>query len=67
MLAIVDPLELVPQVDAVLFCVRALRTTRDQVRAARSAFSHLPDRPMGAVLTGLKRRGPDSYDYYYGY
>jgi capsular exopolysaccharide synthesis family protein len=67
MLSIVDPLELVPQVDAVVFCVRAQKTTRDQVRAARAALANLPERPIGAVLTGLKRRGPDSYDYYYGY
>jgi non-specific protein-tyrosine kinase len=66
LLAIVDPLELVEQVDAVLLCVRALRTTRDEVRAARTALSHLPARPLGAVLTGLKRRGPDSYHSYYG-
>ncbi len=67
MLSIVDPLELVPQVDAVVFCVRAQKTTRDQVRASRTALANLPERPTGAVLTGLKRRGPDSYDYYYGY
>jgi capsular exopolysaccharide synthesis family protein len=67
MLSIVDPLELVPQVDAVVVCVRAEKTTRDQVRAARAALANLPERPIGAVLTGLKRRGPDSYDYYYGY
>jgi non-specific protein-tyrosine kinase len=66
LLAIVDPLELVEQVDAVLLCVRALSTTRDEVRAARTALSHLPTRPIGAVLTGLKRRGPDSYHSYYG-
>jgi hypothetical protein len=67
LLSIVDPLQLVPRVDGVLFCVRAQRTTRDQVRAARVALANLPRRPVGAVLTGLKRRGPDSYDYYYGY
>lgn len=67
LLAIVDPLELVPQVDGVVLCVRAQRTTRDQVRATRAALANLPDRPVGAVLTGLRRGGPDSYDYYYGY
>jgi capsular exopolysaccharide synthesis family protein len=67
LLAIVDPLELVPQVDAVVFCVRASQTTREQVRASRDALANLPERPIGTVLTGLKRRGVDSYDYYYGY
>jgi receptor protein-tyrosine kinase len=67
LLSIVDPLQLVPRVEGVLFCVRAQRTTRDQVRAARVALANLPRRPVGAVLTGLKRRGPDAYDYHYGY
>lgn len=67
LLAIVDPLELVPQVDGVVLCVRAQRTTRDQARATRAALANLPERPVGAVLTGLRRGGPDSYDYYYGY
>jgi capsular exopolysaccharide synthesis family protein len=66
LLAVSDPLEVVPLVDALLVCVRAQRTTREQVRATRAALSHLPDRPAGAVITGLGR-GPDSYDYYYGY
>jgi Mrp family chromosome partitioning ATPase/capsular polysaccharide biosynthesis protein len=67
LLAVVDPLELVPLVDGVLVCVRASQTTRDEVHATRSALSRLPDRPMGAVLTGVSRGGPDAYDYYYGY
>jgi Mrp family chromosome partitioning ATPase/capsular polysaccharide biosynthesis protein len=67
LLSVVDPLELVPHMDALLFCVRAQRTTRDQVRAARAALANLADLPTGAVLTGLRRGGPDSYDYYYGY
>ena len=67
LLSVVDPLELVTHVDALIFCVRAQRTTRDQVRAARAALANLPELPTGAVLTGLRRGGPDSYDYYYGY
>ncbi|MGH2954139.1 MAG: AAA family ATPase [Solirubrobacterales bacterium] len=67
LLSVVDPLELMQHVDALIFCVRAQRTTRDQVRAARAALANLPDVPTGAVLTGLRRSGPDSYDYYYGY
>jgi Mrp family chromosome partitioning ATPase/capsular polysaccharide biosynthesis protein len=67
LLAVVDPLELVTKVDAALVCVRAERTTVDQVRAARAALANLPGRPLGAVLTGLRRGGPDSYDYHRGY
>lgn len=64
LLAVVEPLELIPQVDAAILCVRAQQTTRDQLRAARAALGNLPKRPTGAVLTGLRRGGPDSYDYY---
>lgn len=67
LLAVVDPLELVPQVDGVLVCVRVQQTTREQARAARASLATLPERPTGAVVTGLKRGDPDSYDYYYGY
>ena len=67
LLSVVDPLELMAHVDALLYCVRAQRTTRDQVRAGRAALANLPELPTGAVLTGLRRGGPDSYDYYYGY
>lgn len=66
LLAVADPLELVPLVDCVLVCVRAQQTTREQVRAVRSALGHLPERPAGAVMTGL-RPGDESYGYYYGY
>lgn len=66
-LAVVDPLELVPVVDGVVVCVRAQQTTRDEAHASRAALAALPERPIGAVLTGVTRGGPDSYDYYYGY
>ncbi len=67
LLAVVDPLELVEQSDAILFCTRAHRTTRDELRAARSALANLPERPCGVVVTGMRRDGPDAYSYYYGY
>lgn len=67
LLAVVDPLEIAPLVDGILICVRVEQTTRDQVRAARAAIATLPVRPMGAVVTGMKRGDRDSGYYYYGY
>lgn len=67
LLAVADPLELIPVVDAVLICVEVNRTTRDQARAARAMLEHLPERPTAAVLTGLRRKGGETYEYYYGY
>ena len=64
LLAVVDPMEILPRVDAAIVCVRVQRTTREQARAARVALSSLPERPMGAVLTGMRRGDPDAYDYY---
>jgi capsular exopolysaccharide synthesis family protein len=64
LLAVVDPMEILPHVDAAIVCVRAQQTTREQARAARAALSALPERPMGAVLTGMRRGDPDAYDYY---
>jgi succinoglycan biosynthesis transport protein ExoP len=64
LLAVVDPMEILPHVDAAIVCVRVQQTTREQVRAARAALSTLPERPMGAVLTGMRRGDPDAYDYY---
>ncbi len=67
LLAVVDPLAIVPHVDGVLVCVRVQQSTRDQVHAVRSALGHLPQKPTGLVVTGLNRSDPDSYDYDYGY
>ncbi len=66
LLSVADPLELASDAEAVLLCVRVQQTTRDQVRAAKAALSHLPSRPSGVVVTGL-RHGDETYEYYYGY
>ncbi len=66
LLSVADPLELASEADAVLLCVRVQQTTRDQVRAARSALGHIRERPSGVVVTGI-RPGDETYEYYYGY
>ncbi len=64
LLAVVDPMEILPHVDAGIVCVRVRQTTRQEARAARVALSTLPERPLGAVLTGMRRGDPDAFDYY---
>lgn len=65
--AVADPLELIPEVDAILLCVRLNQITQDELSSLLSSFDGLPKRPMGLVATGLHRGGPEAYEYYYGY
>ena len=69
LLSVVDTLELVPISDAVVVCVRASQTTRDQARAASGALAHFPRRSNGVVVTGLRSNDEAAgYGYYsYGY
>jgi capsular exopolysaccharide synthesis family protein len=67
LLPVGDTLGLIPQVDGVLFCVRLDQTTRDQADAAKRAMEHLPDKPTGLVVTGVKAGSDDDYYGYYSY
>jgi Mrp family chromosome partitioning ATPase/capsular polysaccharide biosynthesis protein len=64
LLPVGDALAVLQHVDAALLCIRLDQTTRDQAHAAKAAIQHLPARPVGLVLTGVR---PGREGYYYGY
>jgi Mrp family chromosome partitioning ATPase len=64
LLVVVDALELLPEAAAIVVCVRAGRTTRDQARAGKEAIARLPDRPAGLVVTGARPQDEAEYGYY---
>jgi polysaccharide biosynthesis transport protein len=65
-LSVVDALEVVPQVDGLVVCVRLARTTREEARATREALAHVPGRPTGVVVTGVRPDDESYYGYHYG-
>jgi Mrp family chromosome partitioning ATPase/capsular polysaccharide biosynthesis protein len=67
LLPVADTLEMIPNVDAILLCVRHSRTTQDQAEAARAAIARFETRPTGIVITGLKPKNADSQLYMYAY
>lgn len=64
LLAVADPLEVVPHVDAVLLCVRLDSTRRGEAVAGRQALARAPKRPVGVVATGVRAKGGDDYAAY---
>jgi capsular exopolysaccharide synthesis family protein len=65
LLPVGDTLEILPQVDAVLLCVRLRQTTMDQAAGAKQILEHMPEKPTGLVITGLTRSSDDDYYGYY--
>lgn len=64
LLAVADPLEVVPHVDAVLLCVRLESTRRGEAIGGKQALSRAPKRPVGVVATGVRAKGGDDYAAY---
>ncbi len=67
LLPVSDTLALLPQVDAVLLCLRLGQTSRDDAQAARAALDHFPTKPVGLVLTAADKSQSPYYVGSYAY
>ena len=67
-LAVADPRDIARHADAVLLCVRAAHTTREQARAAKAALEQVMSQPAGVVVTDVRPAEDETLGYYaYGY
>lgn len=67
LLPVSDTIGLLPQVDAVLLCLRLGQTTRDDATAARNALDRFPDATVGMVLTAADKSQRPYYAGSYAY
>ena len=67
LLAVPETAQLVPLIDAVVFCVRMGQTTVDQVNSGGEALSRLPERLTALAVTELVERDAAGYGYQYAY
>jgi capsular exopolysaccharide synthesis family protein len=63
-LAVADALTVVPAADAVLLCIRADQTTRNQAAAGKAAVQRVPDKRIAVVVTGVASHRDEDYEYY---
>jgi Mrp family chromosome partitioning ATPase/capsular polysaccharide biosynthesis protein len=63
-LPVADALELMAETEGTLLCVRASKTTDSELRAVKQAIGHLPSRPGGIVLTGVRHGSEADFGYY---
>ena len=67
-LSVADPRDIARHVDAVVLCVRAAHTTREQARAAKAALDQVTTRPAGVVITDVHPGEDETHGYHsYGY
>lgn len=65
LLSVADTIQLIPNVDGVVLCVRAEQTTREQALAGRALLDRVSkDKPVGVVATGVADRQRAAYGYY---
>lgn len=67
LLPVADTLELLPDVDAAVVCLRATRTTRDQAQALKQAMARLRNDQVGLVITGVPHGAEREFGYAYAY
>lgn len=65
-LAIADPIPLVPMVDGVIVVARLNKTTSDQAENLRQQLGNLGAPVLGVVANRVKGGHGDGYGYYYG-
>ena len=66
-LVVSDAIAISQRVDGVLIVVRLSKTTRDQLKRLATALEQVGVKPIGAVVTGVKRESgyySDAYSYY---